>query len=150
MNNNDIQIDITVPAGAEQAYNAIGRVSDWWTRNTEGETSQLGDSFTVRFKETFATFKVTEAKPGRSYVWHVEDSHMAWLEDKTEWNNTDVIFTITPASDGSQIQLVHKGLTPKVECYGDCKSGWEHFVATSLYNLITTGAGMPEGQAVTV
>ena len=50
----------------------------------------------------------------------------------------------------SRISMVHEGLTPKVECYNDCKAGWEHFVTSSLFKLITEGTGLPEGQGVPV
>lgn len=146
--NNDIQIEINVPVSAASAYSEISRVSDWWTRNTDGEASQVGNAFTVRFKDTFVSFEVTDAEQDSRYVWHVQDCFLHWLENKTEWKNSDVIFDITSTGNGSHVLMTHRGLNEKTECYADCKSGWEHFVATSLYNLITTGVGMPEGEEV--
>jgi hypothetical protein len=102
----------------------------------------------VRFGETFVKFEVTEAQPNSRYVWHVEDCYLHWLENKTEWKGTDVIFAISPSTDGCKLEMTHRGLNPSSECYNDCRSGWEHFVTASLAKLIVEGAGSPEGQEV--
>jgi hypothetical protein len=95
-------------------------------------------------EQDFVRFCVTEAKNGRKLVWHVDDCFLHWFEDKTEWNGTDVIFEITPTSDGCAISMLHRGLTPEVECYALCNPGWEGHVTKSLRKLITEGAGTPQ------
>ena len=143
---NDIHFEFRVPVSAELAYTAISKVSDWWIRDTEGETSARGGSFTVHFNrdQDFVRFRITEAQPGRRYVWHVEDCFLHWFENKTEWNETDVIFDVVPTTGGSVITMAHRGLTPDVECYNVCNAGWEGHVMKSLYKLITEGAGTPQ------
>jgi hypothetical protein len=141
-----LQIQVNVLATPAQAYNAISRVQEWWTRDTEGETAHFGDQFTVRFNDTFVSFKITAADQDRKYVWHVSDCFLHWIEDKTEWKGTELVWEVEPVASGSLITMVHVGLTPNVECYNDCKSGWEHFVTSSLQKLINEGEGLPEGQ----
>ncbi len=122
----DIHFAFDVAVSAELAYAATSRVKDWWIRDTEGPTSALGDSFTVHFNRegSFVRFNVTEAEPGRRLVWHVEECYLPWFADKTEWNGTDVMFDIVPSKAGSTVAMVHRGLTPDVECYSMCHPGW--------------------------
>ena len=140
----DIHFEFNVPVSAELAYAAISRVKDWWIRDTVGETSALGGSFTVRFgaDKSFVRFTVAEAEPGRRYVWHVDDCFLPWFEDTTEWNGTDVIFDIVPTAAGSSIAMVHRGLTPEVACYNMCTAGWEKHFMSGLRMLISEGLGM--------
>jgi hypothetical protein len=35
-----------------------------------------------------------------------------------------------------------RGLTPKLECFVDCKNGWDHFLP-SLRQFVDTGVGNP-------
>jgi hypothetical protein len=73
------------------------------------------------------TQKITELVPGKKVLWHVVDSHINFVQDKAEWNGTDV----------------HNGLVPTIECYGKCAGAWGFYVNESLRNLITTGKGDP-------
>lgn len=140
----DIHFAINVPVSPEEASIAISKVREWWIRSTEGETSSLGDIFTVDMSNSaFVKFEITEAQPGRRTVWHVLDCFLPWFEDKKEWNGTDVIFDIEPTNDGSLVKMVHRGLTPEVECYEICNAGWEGHFTSSLFKLITEGVGNP-------
>lgn len=142
----DIHFEFDVPVGAERAYEAIGRPQDWWMRDTEGNASTSGASFTVHLNraQDFVRFKVTEAQPGRRIVWHVEDCYLQWFEDKHEWTGTDVMFEIVPSSSGSTINFVHRGVGPEAECYSMCNPGWDGFVTKSLFSLMAEGAGSPK------
>jgi len=42
---------------------------------------------------------------------------------------------------GSQVTMTHVGLNPKLECFEDCTGGWNHYLKSSLYKLLTTGKG---------
>jgi hypothetical protein len=56
---------------------------------------------------------------------------VAWsvLEDSGyggEWIGTSILFHIEEDVDGScTLTLHHQGLTPALDCFGDCKSGWD-------------------------
>ena len=142
----DIHFEFSVPVSAELAFAAIANAKGWWIRNTEGPTASLGESFIVNFNAegSFVRFTVTEAQPGSRLVWHVDDCFLPWFADKTEWNGTDVIFEIAPAKDGSVVTMVHRGLTPEVECYNLCTTGWEGHFMKSLRKLIEEGTGTPQ------
>jgi uncharacterized protein YndB with AHSA1/START domain len=64
-----------------------------------------------------------------------------------DWAGTTLSFAIQPgASGGSLLTFVHTGLTPRLECYSDCKSGWDHFLP-SLRQYVESGTGQPNGSS---
>ena len=139
------QKSIIVDGTPAEAFERICQVDGWWARHLEGNTEQLNDVFTVRFGTTFVTFKVTEAGPEKRIVWLVTDCYLPWLEkDKTEWNGTRVIFDITPLAEGTRIDFTHEGLTPEVECFNDCKAGWDGHLIRGLQSLVNEGVGAPQ------
>ena len=87
--------------------------------------------------------KITELVPGKKVVWHVVDSHINFVKDKTEWNGTDVVFEIARKGDRTELRFTHVGLVPAIECYGGCSGAWGFYVNDSLRSLITTGKGQP-------
>jgi Activator of Hsp90 ATPase homolog 1-like protein len=135
---------IVANASAKQAVKAINNVAGWWTENIEGSTEKLNDVFTVHFGETFATFKVIEVVPEKKIVWLVTDCYLHWLNDKTEWKDTKISFEILAENDETKILFTHIGLSPEIECYNDCRKGWDQYIKDSLFKLITEGNGMAE------
>jgi hypothetical protein len=135
---------ITVNTDAKKVFENISRVSSWWAANVEGHAKNPGDLFTVHFGETFVSFKIAEAIPGKKIVWEVIDCNLHWLSDKKEWKYTKINWGIAQKGDKTQIDFTHVGLVPGIECYNDCKKGWDFFVQESLFKLITEGKGLPE------
>jgi len=127
-----------------EAFEGISCVNEWWAKNFEGSAEKLNDVFTVRFGETFVTFKVTESMPGKKIVWHVTDCYLPWLNDKTEWNGTTVVFDISPSGDETQVTMTHVGLVPGVECFDQCEAGWNKHFKGSLLKLLTEHVGVPQ------
>ena len=129
---------------AKQAFENISHVSAWWAKNFEGSARKLNDVFTVRFGETFVTFRITEMVADKWIVWQVEDCHLPWLNDKKEWNNTKVIWEITSSKTHStQVDMTHVGLVPGIECYDRCEEGWDRHIKESLFKLLTEDKGQP-------
>lgn len=129
---------------AKEAYDKIARVSEWWAKNFEGNAQKLGDTFTVRFGETFVDFKISEAVPDRRIVWQVANCNLHWLKDKTEWNGTSVAWDLSPSNGTTTVTLTHHGLTPEVECYGVCENGWNGHVQNSFLQFLIGGKGVPK------
>jgi hypothetical protein len=136
---------IAAKVSPEEAFTMINRVPDWWTRQGfSGATGNRGDCFTVRWGDTFVDFEVTELLPGRRIVWQVKRSRIPWVKDQDEWTGTSVEWDITSENGGSRITITHRGLTPAVECYQDCKQGWDFYAGESLRKLLSEGKGMPD------
>jgi hypothetical protein len=140
----DYTCSIQTSVSAAEAYDKIARVSDWWAKNFEGAARKVGDTFTVRFGETFVDFAISDAHPNRKIVWQVADCYLPWLKDKTEWNGTFVTWEIAPQAGVTSIKFTHHGLTPDVECYSACETGWDGHIKKSLLNLLNVGKGFPE------
>jgi len=144
MNQQNYQCSIAADFTPAEAFEAISRVNNWWAKNFEGSAEKLNDVFTVRFGETFVTFQVTECIPGEKVAWLVTDCYLPWLNDKTEWNGTTVMFEISPLGDETQVTMTHIGLTPEVECFDACEAGWNEHFGESLLKLLTEHAGVPQ------
>lgn len=140
----DFSLSLTVKAPAKDAMKRIGEVDLWWAKNFKGKAQKLNDKFSVHFGDTFVDFKITELIPGKKVVWLVTDCNLHWIDDKKEWNDTEVIYTLTEKDGKTTVDFVHKGLTPDSECYESCKPGWTGHLKNSLVKLINEGKGYPE------
>jgi hypothetical protein len=140
----DYHAMIEVHCSAQKAFDAICRVSAWWTENTDGDTVHPNGEFTVRFGETFSRFKIIEYIPGQKLVWHVLDCNLHWMNDKKEWKDTKILWQITGSGNSSRIIMTHIGLNAGIECFEDCTKGWNHYVTVSLFKLIEEGKGEPD------
>ena len=143
----DFSYRLMVNASAPEAMEKISRVNLWWAKKFKGSAAKLNDEFSVYFggpDDTFVDFKISEVIPGKKVVWLVTDCNLHWIDDKKEWKNTEVIYTLTEKEGKTQIDFVHKGLNPESECYESCKPGWTHHLKDSLQKLIDNGTGFPE------
>jgi hypothetical protein len=140
----DFSLGLTVQASAKETMKKISQVDLWWARNFKGEAGKAGDEFSVCFGDTYVNFRVTEVVPGKKVRWLVTDCNLHWIEDKKEWKNTEVIWSLTEQGGKTQIDFVHRGLTSDSECYEGCKPGWTHHLKDSLVKLIEKGAGLPK------
>ena len=140
----DFNTSISVTSNPKQAFEKIARVGDWWAKSFTGKALNVGDTFRIEFGSTWVNFKITESIPAMKSVWSVTDSYLPWLNNKTEWNNTSIVWEITKQDASSTIQMTHVGLVPGIECFENCEKGWTRFVTVSLPKLINEGKGLPE------
>ncbi|MGC4103821.1 SRPBCC family protein [Ferruginibacter sp.] len=141
----DYTATITVNNTPTEAFNAINHIAGWWTQSVEGSSTQLNESFTVRFGETFITLKITELVPGKKISWLVTDCYKHWLQhNKKEWLNTSIHWQISTEGKSTSINFTHVGLLPGKECYDGCENAWNGYIKGSLYKLLTEGKGRPE------
>ena len=134
----------TVDQSAEEVFDAINNVRGWWSGDVQGRTDTLGAEFTYRYKDVHdTTQRITALVPGKRVVWHVVDSHINFVKDRTEWNGTDIVFEIDRKRDKTELRFTHQGLVPDVECFDACSNAWGSYINGSLRKLITTGAGRP-------
>lgn len=128
----------------QEAFAAINDVRAWWSGNIEGITDKPGAEFTYRYKNIHhSKHKITEFIPGKKVVWLVLDSSLSFIEDKTEWNGTQIIFDIASKGGKTEVRFSHVGLVPEVECYDGCSNAWGSYINGSLKNLIAKGKGQP-------
>ncbi|REG76876.1 SRPBCC family protein [Algoriphagus antarcticus] len=137
---------IILQATDKSVYEALtNSIAKWWTEMFEGSSDKQDETFTIRFgSNVFKTLKVEELIPNAKVVWNVTDSviDIPELKNKTEWINTKIIWEISRQDSQTEICLTHLGLTPEIECYNICESGWHNFT-DSLTDFIKTGIGKP-------
>ncbi len=144
MNDRNLTITFSVDQTPEEIFDAINNVRGWWSGEIDGSTDKLGAEFKYNYKDLHrSTQKITELVPGKKVVWHVLDSRINFVKDKTEWKGTDIVFEITKKGDKTELRFTHVGLVPAFECYGACSDAWGFYINDSLRNLITTGKGEP-------
>ena len=136
---------ISVDQTPNEAFAAINDVRGWWSGEIEGATDKLGAEFTYRYEDAHrSTQKVTELIPGKRVAWHVSDSRLSFVKDKSEWTGTDIAFDISTKDGKTEIRLTHSGLEPEMECYGSCSNAWGMLINRNLCKLITTGKSQPD------
>ncbi len=140
---------ITVSSSTAEAMDKISQINYWWKHDFSGSAEKLNDKFTVPFgdlngEKSFVDFVVSEFEPNKKTVWEVTNCNLPWFKDKTEWNNTEVVFEISSESNKTKIDFTHIGLVPGVECYNACEKGWDGQVTNSLVNFINEGKGNPQ------
>jgi uncharacterized protein YndB with AHSA1/START domain len=142
-NDDDYTIRVSLRGSADAAFDALtttGGLAAWWTEVT-GVATRGGElRFTFGDESSAVVMRVDVAEPDR-VAWTCVGSHV------TDWVATTISYDLTPRADGGcDLAFRHHGLTPQLECYLDCKSGWDHFIA-SLQALVDTGVGNSRGSA---
>ncbi len=145
VNDKNFTTTFSVRQPPRKVFDAINDVRGWWSEEIEGSTDKLDDEFTYHYEDLHhSTQKITEWVPGKKVVWHVLDSQINFVKDKTEWKGTDIVFEITKKDGKTELRFTHVGLVPAFECYADCSGAWGFYINDSLRSLITTGKGKPD------
>ncbi len=148
MKNHSFTAAFSVDQTSDEAFNAINNVRGWWSGEIEGDTDKLGVEFTYRYKDIHRSKqKITEFIPGKRVVWHVLESQLSFVRDKSEWNDTDIVFEISETEGKTEVRFTHVGLVPQYECFGSCSNAWGTLVNGNLRKLITTGKVQPDAFA---
>jgi hypothetical protein len=135
---------IVVDKDPETAFNAIKNFRAWWSEEIEGETDKLNTEFLYHYKDVhICKLKLMAIVPGKKLVYEVLDNQFNFIEDKTEWIGTKLIFDVSAEGDKTKVKFTHEGLVPQYECYKVCNDAWSNYINNSLYKLITTGKGEP-------
>ncbi|HVZ96227.1 MAG TPA: hypothetical protein VG847_05085 [Chitinophagaceae bacterium] len=58
--------------------------------------------------------------------------------------NTKIIFEIRNENNSISVDMTHEGLWPEMECYNDCRKGWDFYISESLCKLFSENKGIPE------
>lgn len=139
----DYQSSVTLAASPDVVFEALTTtegLAGWWTPVTGDGLA--GGVLTFSFGPAAqAVMRVDAAERGSGVRW----TNLACIVE--DWVGTTVHFDIEATSEGgTELRFRHAGLTPQLECYTDCQSGWDHFIP-SLRAYAETGIGNPNGSA---
>lgn len=144
MDNQNFTTTVLVNQSPKEVFNAINNVRGWWSEDIEGRTDKLGEVFNYHFKDIHrCEIRIAEMIPDQKVVWFVEDNDFNFVQDKSEWIGTKIVFEIAKQDNMTQIVFTHIGLVPEYECYNVCHDAWTGFIQNSLKDLIVTGKGQP-------
>jgi len=142
MKTSDFTTTISVDQTPQEAFEAINNVRDWWPGEIEGNTTKLNDEFSYRYKKMhYSNQKLVEVIPGKKVIWLVTESSLNFVENKSEWTGTKIIFEIFEKDNKTQVRFTHQGLVPQFECFDACSNAWTDIIRDGLRALITTGKG---------
>ena len=145
MKNKNYTTAFTVDQSPEEVFDAVNNVRGWWSEEIQGQTNKLGAQFKFHYENFHhSTHKITEFEHARKVVWHVPTARINFVNDKAEWDGTDIIFEIGRKRDKTELRFTHVGLVPAIECYDKCSNAWGFYINESLHDLITKGEGQPE------
>lgn len=129
------------PNDVDDAVTTVPGIQGWRSRDTAGD-----GGITVRFGGgMFQTLRLAELTRGEHAAreWTAQSFPIEGTPHTDEWVGTNVSFDIQAHADGSSLLVfAHRGLTPRLECYGLCNAGWTVALA-SLQRFVEDGAGTP-------
>ena len=147
MANKNYSTSLVVDKDISSAFNSIKNFRGWWSKEIEGNTDKLGDTFFYHYKDVHrCKIKLIEVQKDKKLVYQVVDNQFNFTKDKTEWINTRLVFDLYPEGDKTKIIFTHEGLVPQYECYAVCKDAWTSYIQGSLKAFIETGTGKPNGK----
>lgn len=149
----NFELHLTFGVPADRLFAAIATedgTKKWWTLSSKVSENIGGQSaFYFTSAGFHAVMKTLQRKSPRLLEWecidskHSEDTGHTNLHD---WEGTRIRFEIRDLGDGrSQLDFTHTKL-PQLECYEDCRKGWNFFLNESLRGYLETGVGQPWDQ----
>ena len=131
--------DVRYRATPEQVFDALSHPARWWSTSVHAE----GDRLRLNWSDGgFVAFQVAADAP-RSLRWDCVDQVDHNLPRPDEWVGTAAVFELAEVADGTRLHFEHRGLTPALECFERCESGWDFFLRRSVGQLLETGRGIP-------
>jgi uncharacterized protein YndB with AHSA1/START domain len=117
-------ISIRAPIGTVFPMLAsLDGIGSWWEGSVTGNAAEQGElRFSLPDSDDYTQIIVDSVIVPSDVAWSV-------LEDNGfggEWMGTSITFHIEEDVDGScTLTLHHRGMTPALDCFVDCRSGWD-------------------------
>ena len=138
----DYRTIIRVNAPADVVFDAVTTteaLTAWWSPVTGSGLTDGELRFLMVAEQPPLLVRVDEATRPTIVRWTVVEC--TFMGD---WVGTQPTFTIRPIDAGScELNFEHSGLNANLECKDMCSRSWDHFVGTSLRELVEGGPGAP-------
>jgi hypothetical protein len=138
----DFTMTLLVDQSPEDVFNAVRNVREWWQgfygEEINGKTESLNDEFTFRAGDGahYTKQKLVEVIPNERVTWLVTTGELTFAKKKDEWEGTKIVFKISQQKNKTQLQFIHEGLIPEMECYDACSTAWRLYLQEKLLSLI--------------
>lgn len=137
----DYTKQVHLSASPERVFETLttpDEFASWWAPAT-GSAAEGGElQITFEGIEDPLVLRVKQASRPSTVIWDVESC--AFLPD---WVGTTVAFTLgEPDTGGCELRFRHEGLSPRLDCYDMCRTGWDQYLP-SLRDYIDSGTGHP-------
>ncbi|GIG64005.1 SRPBCC family protein [Phytomonospora endophytica] len=132
----DILHRVGIVSSVDEVYKVLTTnkgLAAWWTTDTTGEGSTVGEVVKFVFSAGFFDMKVAELDPGKRVVWDVVDGPEEWIGTRVVWN-------LVQEDDYAIILFKHEGWREPVEFMHHCSTKWGSFLL-SIKELVETGKG---------
>ena len=124
------------PEEVFEALTTASGVAGWWVPTT-GSGAE-GGQLRLTFPPGPAEMRVDTAQPFSTVVWAV-----LACDFLPDWVGTQIIFSLHPSErGGTTLAFRHQGLTAQLECYDQCRQGWDYYLP-SLHDYVEIGTGRP-------
>jgi uncharacterized protein YndB with AHSA1/START domain len=136
----EINHQVGVKATPEEIYRTLTeplKLAQWWTPDTRGGGTKVGDTLEFWFGEFCEKFDVTALVPGRHVAWRAPKGQGA-----PDWEETEVTFDLSKDEKQTFIRFRHSGWKEASGFHGHCSMRWATFLL-SLKDLLETGKGRP-------
>jgi hypothetical protein len=132
------RVGIKSASSLNDAYTALATrdgLADWWTTDTQGESTS-GGVIQFRFPEGGFDMKVLELRPAERVLWEVVDG-------PEEWIGTTVSFDLKQEGDYAIVLFKHQGWREPVEFMYHCSTKWATFLLSLKSRLSRPGKVLP-------
>ena len=140
-NNRDFTFQFLSSKSAKEIFPMLLDVKSWWKGfyggNIQGESDEVGDDVTFFAGDGvhISKQKLIEKRPNKKLAWQVIESNLSFLNDKKEWDDTIISFSLEDVEKGTKVKFTHQGLMPEIECYEDCSLAWTNYLKNLEINL---------------
>ena len=134
----DYRQAMSLAAAPEVVYAAVSTaagVSGWWMPTT-GSGSEGGE-LRMAMPPGPVVMRVDTARPFTQVRWSV-----VTCDFMPDWVGTTIEFDLAEREGPTVLDFRHEGLTPRLDCFDQCRQGWEYYLA-SLQAYVETGTGRP-------
>jgi uncharacterized protein YndB with AHSA1/START domain len=136
----ETNLQIGVKASPEDVYKTLTeskRLAQWWTSDTRGSGTQIGETLEFWFGGFCQKFDIKALKPAKQVIWKAPKGQGA-----EEWEDTEIAFDISTNDKQTYIRFRHSGWRENTDFYAHCSMKWATFML-SLKDLLEKGKGRP-------
>jgi uncharacterized protein YndB with AHSA1/START domain len=139
-----IQHSVGIKASPDAIYQTLTdtkKLAGWWTTDTRGSGSKVGEVLEFWFGDFSQKFEVAELQTSKLVRWKANRQES--LED---WAGTEIAFNLSNDKGQCWVDFAHSGWRRNSgrgpATFPDCSTKWAVFLL-SLKDLLETGKGRP-------